>query len=165
VSKPPPRNLTPALCEHLRQKMLQSCKAIAEEHGLVIQGSPLHEVNLRYGFNFTIEVGIPMSDGTILEPGRALFEVLAGDFGLNASDFGREFRANGEAFRITGLSPRRPKYPRRRTVVGPRPVQVYRRECRALSAGLKQLTSKPSIAAIRDTLPSGRVSFTTKHAR
>jgi len=111
VSKPPPRNLTPALCEHLRQKMLQSCKAIAEEHGLVIQGSPLHEVNLRYGFNFTIEVGIPMSDGTILEPGRALFEVLAGDFGLNASDFGREFRANGEAFRITGLSPRRPKYP------------------------------------------------------
>lgn len=111
MSKPPPRNLTPPLCEHLREQMLRACQAIAKEQGLVIQGSPLQDVNLRHGFNFTIEVGIPLPDGTILEPGRTLFEALAGDYGLSASDFGREFRANGAAFQITGLSPRRPKYP------------------------------------------------------
>ena len=111
MTTPPPRNLTPPLCEHLREEMLRACQAIAKTHGLVAEASSLQNVNLRYGFNFTIEVGIPQSDGTILEPGRALFEVLAADYGLSPTDFGREFRANDEVFRITGLSPRRPKYP------------------------------------------------------
>ena len=111
MTKPPPRNLTPPLCEHLREEMLRACHAIAQDHGLVVKCTSVRDMNLRYGFNFTIEVGIPLSDGTILEPGRALFEVLAPDYGLNPTDFGREFRANGEAFRIIGLSPRRPKYP------------------------------------------------------
>ena len=66
---------------------------------------------MRHGFNFTVEVGIPLSDGTIFEPRRAIFEVLAADYGLSPTDFGREFRANGETFQITGLNPRRPRYP------------------------------------------------------
>ena len=111
MTKPSPRNLTPVLCEHLRKEMLRACETIANDHGLVVKASALQEVNLRYGFNFTVEVGIPLPDGTILEPSRTLFEVLAADFGLSPTDFGREFRANGETFKITGLSPRRPKYP------------------------------------------------------
>lgn len=111
MTKPPPRNLTPVLCEHLRKEMQRACEMIAIDHGLVVQAGALREVNLRHGFNFTVEVGIPLSDGTIFEPRRAIFEVLAVDYGLSPTDFGREFRANGETFQITGLNPRRPKYP------------------------------------------------------
>ena len=40
-----------------------------------------------------------------------MFEVLAGHFGLEASDHGRTFRTRGETFRITAINPNRPKYP------------------------------------------------------
>ncbi|MCY1740743.1 hypothetical protein [Ensifer sp. SL37] len=40
-----------------------------------------------------------------------MFALLAGQYGLEATDFEREFIASGERFRITGIDPRRPKYP------------------------------------------------------
>jgi hypothetical protein len=40
-----------------------------------------------------------------------MFAYLAERYGLAPSDFGREFTAGGERFRITGIDPKRPKYP------------------------------------------------------
>ncbi|GLQ78067.1 hypothetical protein GCM10007881_15830 [Mesorhizobium huakuii] len=40
-----------------------------------------------------------------------MFALLAEQYGLEAADFEREFIAGGERFRITGIDPRRPKYP------------------------------------------------------
>ena len=40
-----------------------------------------------------------------------MFAYLAEQYGLAASDFGREFTTGSERFRITGIDPRRPKYP------------------------------------------------------
>jgi hypothetical protein len=40
-----------------------------------------------------------------------MFALLVEQYGLEAGDFGREFITGGERFRITGIDPRRPKYP------------------------------------------------------
>jgi hypothetical protein len=40
-----------------------------------------------------------------------LFEALAEAFGLSPDDYGRQFSTGRERFRITGIDPRRPKYP------------------------------------------------------
>ncbi len=69
------------------------------------------DIDLRHGFDFQFRIGIPMPDGTLFSAERELFEVLAGHFGLQPSDYGRTFRSNGEFFRLKSINPNRPKYP------------------------------------------------------
>ena len=107
----PPRNLTPALCDRLRRELLKACQDVAEAHGLIVEGGDLNDIDLRHGFEIGFRVGIPMEDGALYSTDKAMFGVLAEHFGLKPSDYGRIFRARGEAFRITALNPNRPKYP------------------------------------------------------
>lgn len=107
----PPRNLTPELCDRLRRDLLKACQGVAESHGLVVDGGDLSDIDLRHGFEINFRVGIPMDDGALYSPDKAIFEVLAEQFGLKPSDYGRTFRARGEIFRITAINPNRPKYP------------------------------------------------------
>ena len=95
---PPPRNLTPPLCEKLRQDM-------------TVEGGELSDIDLRHGFDISFRVGIPMEDGAIYSPDKALFEVLAPHFGLEPSDYGRTFKSRGDLYRIVAINPNRPKYP------------------------------------------------------
>jgi hypothetical protein len=108
---PPPRNLTPELCDRLRRDMMKACLAVADTHGLTIEGGELSDIDLRHSFNIGIRVGIPMEDGAIYSPDKAIFEVLAPHFGLEPSDYGRTFRSGGDLHRIVGINPNRPKYP------------------------------------------------------
>ena len=108
---PPPRNLTPALCDRLRRDLLKACQDVVEIHGLTAEGGELTDIDLRHGFNISFRVGIPMKDGAIYSPEKAMFEVLALPFGLEPSDYGRTFKARGEMFRIVAINPNRPKYP------------------------------------------------------
>jgi hypothetical protein len=41
---PPPRNLTPALCDRLRRELLRACQDVAEIHGLTVEGGDLNDV-------------------------------------------------------------------------------------------------------------------------
>lgn len=107
----PPRNLTPALCERLRRDLLAACRQVAETHGLSVEGGDLSEIDLRHGFDIGFRVGIPTPDGSLFSHEKALFEALAGSFGLEPSDYARSFRTGGETFRITAINPNRPKYP------------------------------------------------------
>ena len=108
---PPPRNLTPPLCEKLRRDMMKACLAVAETHGLTVEGGELSDIDLRHGFDISFRVGIPMEDGAIYSPDKALFEVLAPHFGLEPSDYGRTFRSRGDLYRVVAINPNRPKYP------------------------------------------------------
>lgn len=108
---PPLRNLTPALCEQIRVQIRDACAKIAEQHGLIADEAAILNVNLRSGFELRLQVGIPLSDGTLYSPERALFEVFAQDFGLEPTDYHRIFIMNGETYRITGINPNRPRYP------------------------------------------------------
>ncbi|WP_299657111.1 hypothetical protein [uncultured Jannaschia sp.] len=112
MAKPvPPRNLTPAFCERLRWDLLAACRQVADTHGLAVEGGDLSEIDLRHGFDIGFRVGIPTPDGSLFSHERALFEALAGSFGLEPSDYARIFRTGGETFRITAINPNRPKYP------------------------------------------------------
>ena len=107
---PPPRNLTPALCDRLRRDLLAACRGVAETHGLTVEGGELSDIDLRHGFSigFASASRWPMARSS---PDKALFEALASSFGLQPTDYGRTFRTQGEAFRITAINPNRPKYP------------------------------------------------------
>jgi len=107
----PPRNLTPELCDRLRRDLMKACQDVTEAHGLVVDGGDLSDIDLRHGFDIGFRVGIPMEDGALYSPDKAMFEVLAEQFGMEPSDYGRTFRARGEIFRITAINPNRPKYP------------------------------------------------------
>ena len=107
----PPRNLTPGLCERLRQDMMKACLAVAETHGLTVEGGELSDIDLRHSFNIGFRVGIPQADGAIYSPDKAMFEVLAPHFGLEPADYGRTFQTGGDLHRIVGINPNRPKYP------------------------------------------------------
>jgi hypothetical protein len=63
------------------------------------------------GFDAAFRVSIPLPDGTALDPEKLLFGALAEAFGLSPDDYGRQFSTGRERFRITGIDPRRPKYP------------------------------------------------------
>lgn len=107
----PPRNLTPELCERLRRDMMKACLTVAETHGLTVEGGELSDIDLRHSFKIGFHVGIPMADGAIYSPDKAMFEVLAPHFGLEPSDYGRTFRSGGDLHQIVGINPNRPKYP------------------------------------------------------
>lgn len=106
-----PRNLTPELCDRLRRDTMKACLAVAETHGLTVEGGDLAEIDLCHSFEISFRIGIPQKDGAIYSPDKAMFEVLAPRFGLKPSDYGRTFRSQGELFRIAALAPNRPKYP------------------------------------------------------
>lgn len=108
---PPPRNLTPPLCDRLRRDLLKACQDVAETHGLAVEGGELSDIDLRHGFDISFRVGIPKEDGVIYFPEKAMFEVLAPHFGLGPSDYRRTFKARSEMFRIVAINPNRPKYP------------------------------------------------------
>lgn len=107
----PPRNLTPGLCERLRRDLMTACQQVAETHGLTAEGGELSDIDLRHGFDIAFRVGIPMEDGSLFSHDKLMFEALAGSFGLEPSDYGRTFRTDGHAFRITAINPNRPRYP------------------------------------------------------
>ncbi|MCB9992023.1 MAG: hypothetical protein H6873_00020 [Hyphomicrobiaceae bacterium] len=110
-SAKPPRNLTPVLCQRLQAEMLRACEVVAARHGLVVEPRDITNVDLRWGFDVTFRVSIPLPDGTALDPERLRFEALAEAFGLSPADYGRQFSTGREHYRITGIDPRRPKYP------------------------------------------------------
>lgn len=107
----PPRNLTPGLCQRLQRELLEACSAVADRHGLAVDDKGLNNIDLRWGFDMTFRVSIPLPDGRTLDPEQLRFEALAAAFGLSPEDYGREFSTGRETFKVTGIDPRRPKYP------------------------------------------------------
>lgn len=79
-SATPPRNLTQVLCQRLQAEMLKACEAVAVRHGLVVEPRDITGVDLRYGFESTFRVSIPLPDGTALDPERLRFEALTEAF-------------------------------------------------------------------------------------
>ena len=105
------RDLTPALCNQLQQELFDACQKVAKSHGLVVEGGELNDIDLRNSFSIDFRVGIPLSDGRLYSPDKALFQALAPQFGLMSSDYQKTFSFRGNLYKIVGLNPNRPKYP------------------------------------------------------
>jgi hypothetical protein len=103
--------LTPEACEGIQAQMVEACQKIAADHGLVVEGAGWRSLDSGFAFEPVFRVTIPASDGTAFNLEKDMFGYLAARYGLTPSDFGREFTAGGERFRVTGIDPRRPKYP------------------------------------------------------
>jgi len=103
--------LTPAAREEIQNHMLKACQKIAADHGLIIESAGWRGLCSDFSFEPVFRVSIPAPDGTALNLDKEMFALLASRFGLAPSDFGREFTVGGERFRITGIDPRRPRYP------------------------------------------------------
>ncbi|WP_245452042.1 hypothetical protein [Mesorhizobium waimense] len=91
--------------------MLEACQKIAADHGLAIESAGWRSLDSGFAFEPVFSVSIPASDGTAFNLEKDMFEILAERYGLAPSDFGREFSAGSERFRITGIDPKRPRYP------------------------------------------------------
>lgn len=103
--------LTPATCEEIQTSMLEACQKIAADHGLVVESAGWRGMETGFAFEPVFRVSVPASDGTTFNLDKDRFEFLAEHYGLQPSDFGREFRTGSERFRITGIDPKRPRYP------------------------------------------------------
>ena len=79
----PPRNLTPALCQQLQREMLKACQGVVARSGLVVEAQNITGVDLRWGFEATFRVSVPLPDRTALDLERLRFEALAESFGLS----------------------------------------------------------------------------------
>jgi len=103
--------LMPADCEEIQTRMLEACRKIVADHGLVIEGAGWRGLDSGFAFEPVFRVSVPTSDGMPFNLEKDMFAYLAQRYGLAPSDFGREFTTGGERFRITGIDPKRPRYP------------------------------------------------------
>jgi hypothetical protein len=107
----PITDLTPAACEQVLTLMMQACGRIADDHGLVIDEFQWRNRSDGSAFETGFRVSIPGRAGAVRTREQQRFVASAGQIGLQASDFEREFSAEGQRFRITGIDTRRSKYP------------------------------------------------------
>ena len=103
--------LTLAACQKIQAEMLSACRTIARGHGLIVEDVGSRNIHPGFGFEPVFRVSIPAPDGTAFNAEKEMFAVLAESYGLAPEDFGREFNTGHERFQITGIDPKRPKYP------------------------------------------------------
>jgi hypothetical protein len=103
--------LTPAARETIRANMLRACQKIARENGLAVEDLGTRNMDPGLSFELGLRVSIPAPDGTAYNLEKEMFTIFAEDYGLSSDDFGREFNTGRERFKITGIDPKRPKYP------------------------------------------------------
>ena len=92
----PPRNLTPVLCQRLQAEMQKACEAVAARHGMLVEPRDITAVDLRWGFDATFRVSIPLPDDTAIDPELLRFVALAEAFGLSPAEYGRQFSTGRE---------------------------------------------------------------------
>ena len=103
--------LTPAACRKIQAEMLEACRKVADKHGLIAEDVGHRNMDPGFSFEPAFRVSIPAPDGTAYNPEKEMFAIFAEDYGLRPDDFGAEFSTGRERFRITGIDPKRPKYP------------------------------------------------------
>ena len=107
----PITNLTPAACERILALMMVACTRIAADHGLKIEGTWWRPRADGLAFDTGFDVSVPGREAEERKRDKEIFVALAEECGLKATDYGREFVIEGERYRITGIDPRRFKYP------------------------------------------------------
>jgi hypothetical protein len=104
-------NIDKATAKALSDECALALQAVAAEHDLelVPKGGNFgpSELNMRFQLRST-ETD---DDGNRITRESENFKRLASTYGLSPDDLGREFGSSRGRYKITGLVPRRPKYP------------------------------------------------------
>ncbi len=104
-------NLTPALCQRLKARDVAGLPRRGGAPWLDVEGKQCVGVDLRWGFEVAFRVSIPLPTGLHSIPVRPRFEAFAEAFGLSAAGLWSAVQHGSRYIRITGIDPRRPKYP------------------------------------------------------
>jgi len=107
----PITELTPAACEQVLDLILAACKGIAADHGLILEGARWRSNPAGTALETGFRVTLPGAADKERQVQKELFALAAEHIGLKASDFEREFSVAGDRYKITGIDPRRSKYP------------------------------------------------------
>jgi len=112
MNKPTPiTHLTPETCDRVLTRMFDACARIAADHGLKIENTSWRPRTDGLAFETRFRVSVPGREAEERKRHKEIFAALAGECGLKATDFEREFDIEGERYRLTGIDPRRFKYP------------------------------------------------------
>lgn len=105
------KELTREIVREISADIMSALEPVAEKHGikLTYKGGSFTSSNCTY----RIEAAVMGADGQAETRERENFTVFAARFGLDPSDLGVKFKSphTGEIFEITGLAPRRRKFP------------------------------------------------------
>jgi len=97
------------------REILEECQKalapIAEKYGLTLDRKGRTYQHDALPVMFQLLIKETTEDGTVLTAAGKDFQKYAALYGLKAEDFGREFRHQGETFRISGFKPKSRKYP------------------------------------------------------
>ena len=96
---------TQQTCRAVDKAIEDALKQVEQQFGISINvgGGSLSD------HEFTTKLTVRTGDGS--DAARKQFELYAFRFGLNDSDFGKTFTAQGEQYQVTGIKPRSRKYP------------------------------------------------------
>lgn len=91
----------------------------AEIDAALAQVAAKHDVQIKLGTgrfsaanaSFKMEVATKTEEGMTLSSEVTAFKAQARIFGLDPEDFGKTFHSGGKTYTISGLVPRRPKFP------------------------------------------------------
>ena len=93
----------------LRSEIQDALVSLGEKHGLEfnVGGASFSSNNVR----FKVDANVIGDDGEAFSQEAEDFGSLASMYGFEPEDLGKEFSYGGETYKITGLKPRRRKYP------------------------------------------------------
>lgn len=96
------------VANQLQSDCIAALQAVAEKHGFTVRahGGTLAEISAVLKFEFKTA-----DQNAIRENERCDFEIGAVVFGLEPSDYRREFIANGKPFKVVAFDYKRRKYP------------------------------------------------------
>lgn len=91
----------------LSKEISAAVAAVCEQYGLTVELAGGRFDPAAYHFGYTARVHEDHAE----DGDRAEFELHAALFGLESSDFGRQFTSRGKNFKLVGFKPRNRKYP------------------------------------------------------
>ena len=100
---------TKPVCKMLQTDIESALLSVAEKHGVEI-GTASGSFR-KNQFFLKLEINAKGDDGEFFNQAKSDFEMMATAYGLKPDDLGRNFIHDGKSFSITGLTPKRQKYP------------------------------------------------------
>lgn len=98
-----------AAIRELNTAVLRALEAVGEQYGVTITSGSAKFSNAQTG-SLSLNFALQSADGEAQTVESIAFKRYAHIWGLKADDLGETFTSNGEAFRITGANPKKPKY-------------------------------------------------------
>ncbi len=104
-------NFNKAITKTLLDECKLALQVVADKHGVELIRKSANFSSTDLNMKFQLRSMDKDSDGNQITQESSLFKTLAVSYNLNPDDLGREFNSARGRYKITGLVPRRRKFP------------------------------------------------------